>query len=117
MNPIETVILDLLDNSSLPGIYKLLIKNLLSGMARDQQENLLKILFADQKNIEEIRNKKIALYRKYEPMIDSILQDVETGADVSLNPMILNFIKQNEEKAKAEKTDLKLDALKNAIGA
>jgi len=109
MNPIETIILDLLDNSSLPGIYKLLIKNLLSKMARDQQESLLKILFSDQKNAEEIRNKKMALYRKYEPMIDSILKDTKDGKNVEFNPMVLNFIKESQEKKKAESTSLKLE--------
>ena len=115
MNPIETIILDLLENSSLPGIYKLLIKNLLTGMSRDQQESLLKILFADQKNAEEIMKKKMAIYRKYEPMIDSILEGVESGKNVELNPMILNFIKEGQEKKKTESTSLKLDTLKNIL--
>lgn len=113
MSSIETTILELLDTSSLPGIYKLLIKNLLSSMDRGQHEELLKILFADQNNIKEIENKKMAIYRKYAPMIDSILEDPESA---QFNPMILNFNKNTQVGKKAEKTNLKLDALKNAIG-
>jgi len=115
MNPIESIILDLLETSSLPGIYKLMIKNLLPEMYREQQEELVKILFADQKNIEEIHKKKMAIYRKYEPMIDSMLESVESGKDASLNPMILNFVKGNQEKKRAETTNLKLDTLKNIL--
>ncbi len=117
MNSIESAILDLLDASSIPGIYKLMIKNLLSEMSREQQEELLKILFTDQNNMEEINKKKMAIYRKYEPIFDSILQDLDQGKDVTLNPMVLAFFKNDQGQKKAEKTNLKLDALKSSIAS
>lgn len=85
-------------------------------MSQEQQEELLKILFADQNNMEEIKKKKMAIYRKYEPMIDSILDGTENGSEnAGMSPMILNFIKDNQEKKKAETTGLKLDTLKNML--
>ncbi len=115
MNSIESAILDLLEASSLPGIYKLMIKNLMGQMSREQKEELLKILFADQNNMQEIKKKKMAIYRKYEPLFDSMLEDLDQGKDVTLNPMILSFFKTDQEQKKTEKTNLKLDALKSSI--
>lgn len=118
MSSIESVILELLESSSLPGIYKVLIKNLLPDMSRIQQENILKILFSDQKNTEILKKKKMAIYRRYEPMIDSILKGAENrSADGGMDPMILNFIKENQEKKKSKTTSLKLDTLKNTLTA
>ena len=98
MTLIETTILDLLKTSSLPEVYKLMIKNLLKQMSKKQKEELLRILLVDQKNIKEINNKKMAIYRKYAPVFDSISEDLDKGRDIELNPIILNFIKTNEEK-------------------
>lgn len=83
-------------------------------MSEDQKEQLLKILFADQNNIKEVERQKMAIYRKYAPMIDSILESAESG-NGDLSPMVLSFIKESQEKKKTETTSLKLDTLKNIL--
>lgn len=78
MSPIQDTILQLLEKSSLPGLYKLLIKNLVPTMSRIQQDNLFVVLSkeASKKNILSMKAEKV--YDQYNSILNNLQRDPTT---------------------------------------
>lgn len=114
MSSIQSIILGLLDTSSLPGLFKNLVTNMLPNMSRIQQENILQTLLVEQKNAQVLDKKKMAIYRKYSPIVDSVLDSVENGKP-EFPLMGLDILKKKTSQNVSESSNLKLDALKNIM--
>lgn len=114
MSSIQDTILQLLEKSSLPGLYKALIRNLLPNMSRIQQENLLVVLSEENSKKQVLQTKMKKTYWRY----TSVLDRLEKNPDEF--DKVLEFLPKGAGQGIDEKavlaSKLDLEALKKQVG-
>ncbi|MBT3704782.1 hypothetical protein HOG17_03300 [Candidatus Peregrinibacteria bacterium] len=75
MEKIDAVIIALLKNSTLPGFYKTLIKNMLPGMIKSQKVEIFMTLDKEHDAVGGLDRKKTDLVSKYEYILDRLEND------------------------------------------
>lgn len=115
MSSTQSVILGLLEKSSLPKIYKTIITNLLPNMSAIQMNDILATLFKENKLKEIVDMKRVDLYGKYKYIFDK-LQNTPEDQIPSLAALVAAArIDEGEETASTSSS--KLDSLKYEVKA
>ena len=87
MSSVQSVVLGLLEKSSLPGLYKSMLKNLLPNMTRMQQEELLVILHGEKSKKESLKIKMEDTHWRYSNILQKLEED-PTAYDEEFNKIV-----------------------------
>lgn len=120
MPDINSVILNLLDGSSIPGFYKKILRNLLPDMSQIQKEDIYLALKNAHDKRDVLKKKGDDLCRKYEVILDKL----ETNPEGLVREEEFLIKKDREIKTKkfsgsslsSIKQKLNLEALKKQVG-
>jgi hypothetical protein len=75
MSSLGTQILTMLEGSSIPGLYKMIFKNMLPDMTRGKQEELFLILATESSKKTTLKTKMKKAYWKYNSILDKLEDD------------------------------------------
>lgn len=115
MSSVQSVILGMLEKSSLPGLYKGILRNLIPNMSRVQQEEILVILHKEKTEKSSLGTKMDGTYWKYSHALDR-LEKNPSEFDEQLSPILKARDKEAEEKTVKKSTSTKqLSNLKSKL--
>lgn len=115
MSSIQSKILGLLETSSIPAIYKGIIRNILPTMSGIQQEDLFKTLQKEQNEMSKINIKRDVLRQKYEAFADAYDKDPNNLPEPT--PDMVEAAKSMKRDTLQKKSDFGLSALRGSMAA
>ena len=113
MSSVQSAVLGLLDESSIPGLFKGIIRDLLPNMSRIQQSSILASLYAEFSKKKVINIRRNSLYRKYKYIFDELEQNPD-AFPLSVS-QVLKSMKSKIGPKPASKVTSQLSSLKAQI--